>query len=378
MCSSSLDTSYIRIPKISGSAGRKIFEKSSTFLLALGQTATSIVSTYPRAKNNASGKVLLCIRESVGAHKSEDQLLLGDTLNEFVGSNTRCSLDYYYFDKRYRPWKSVDKDFINTVIGGSYEVVILGTWQAGSKFFWLPSPAALKTIRSRGVKIIVVWFDTASDSFLPRIYKLLDLFDLHVLADNPLIDLGKDFRSLREDQKSKIVAPCMSLPQNFIVPKTQKSIDLAFLGSVGAYRSYRKEYIMHLMRNNVPIFQNTVTSPSEILPWDEYTRILSDTKMVLNFSYSVDKHQLKGRAIQAFWSRAMLLESENDQTSKYFTPYIDYIPYSTKEDLLEKVNYYRVNSCERTRIADNGFNKVQHLYTSFHLWDGIFSALYSS
>jgi len=68
---------------------------------------------------------------------------------------------------------------------------------------------------------------------------------------------------------------------------------------------------------------------------------------------------------------AMLLESENPQVAFFFEDGIDYVSFSSKEDLLEKIRYYLKNSEERVRIAKNGRRKMKMFYNPDNYWEKI-------
>ena len=87
-------------------------------------------------------------------------------------------------------------------------------------------------------------------------------------------------------------------------------------------------------------------------------------KISINFSFSVDKHQLKGRVFETMHSGAMLLETKNPQTEMLFNDGIDYVSFSNKEDLVKKIKYYLIHEQERESIAQNGRQKVLKLYNS--------------
>ena len=144
------------------------------------------------------------------------------------------------------------------------------------------------------------------------------------------------------------------------------------MGRVASYRSYRLSSIDYLMSNNVSVFFNTSSTP---LSWTDYRSIISRSKMTLNFSYSVDRHQLKGRALQAFWAKSLLFESSNSQITTFFEPYKHYIPYDSDSDLLEKIHLYLNDSDLRLSITNNAYSLVFSKYNSCAFWSYLFSLI---
>jgi len=56
--------------------------------------------------------------------------------------------------------------------------------------------------------------------------------------------------------------------------------------------------------------------------------------------------------------------SESKQLDKIFKEDHEIVFYSTKEESLEKINYYLNNDSEREKIAENGYNKVMECFTT--------------
>ena len=170
------------------------------------------------------------------------------------------------------------------------------------------------------------------------------------------------------------------IPPSFIYPspsylklskaQNERKIDVFFSGRVGAYRSYRRDSLLYLIENGVCGYINFFNAEGN-LDIIEYYRMLWNSKIAINFSYSTKGHQLKGRATDAISLGAMLLESENHQIACYFEDGEDYVSFSSKEDLLEKIDYYLKNSEERIRIAENGMRKIEKCYNPKIYWNSI-------
>ena len=93
------------------------------------------------------------------------------------------------------------------------------------------------------------------------------------------------------------------------------------------------------MKNNIPGFFS-VSQRNSQPSHAEYQEIMGRAKIGLNFSESSVDHQTKGRIFENMLSGAMLLESENHLTETLFTEGKDYVSFTTKEDLVEKIKFY--------------------------------------
>ncbi|MHB1159391.1 MAG: radical SAM protein [Chloroflexota bacterium] len=70
---------------------------------------------------------------------------------------------------------------------------------------------------------------------------------------------------------------------------------------------------------------------------------------------------------------AMLMESENPETRKWFVPMVEYVPFDNERDLVDKARYYLSHPTERLAIATKGYLKSSQQYTGEAFWRRILS-----
>ncbi len=267
-------------------------------------------------------------------------------------------------------------DFYKKIMDSQYDSVIFYCYD--SSYFTAPSLKVLKKVKKKiSTQFIAIWEDTIGKLFLKKIMDTSPLFDMHVFNENPTFK--DEFDLLSEDERRKVFIPpggmyVVSPSSGLENTARERNIDVFFSGRVGSYRSYRKDTLMYLIENGVSGYINFFLSETN-LDNEEYYKLLSMSKIAINFSYSNEGHQLKGRALEAISVGAMLLESENPQISCFFEDGTDYVSFSSKEDLLEKIGYYLKNSEERVRIAKNGMRKVAELYHPHNYWEKIFEKI---
>ena len=227
------------------------------------------------------------------------------------------------------------------------EAIVLSSWGSSPRH---PSIDSFKIIRERmGIPIAAIWWDTCTKGFWEVTQPFLEHFDVHVIADNPnlrYVDQGNPFFQ-------RIIQLVDPREENLILPSIKRDIPVSFLGQVSSYRSYRRETIDYLIDQQIP-GRFLMSNRDEQVSHSKYVELLTRSKISLNFSYSVDCHQLKGRVFDVTLAGAMLLESENDQISQLYTPMKDYVPFGSKEDLVDKIHYYLGNEDERIAIAEQG------------------------
>ena len=241
------------------------------------------------------------------------------------------------------------------------DAIILSSWWTSPRH---PSINSLKFVREHlGIPIAVLWWDTCSEGFWEKLLPFMGQFDTHVIMDNP---------SLRYfDQENPYFQRILRLwtPQekDLFSPSVERDIPVSFLGQISSYRSYRSEIIDYLIDQQIPGHFLTNDRDQQVTH-AKYAELMKRSRISLNFSYSVSCHQLKGRIFDVMLSGAMLLESENDQISKLFMPMKDYVPFSSKEDLVEKIRYYLNNGQELTAIARQGQSTAIKHYNSDRFW----------
>jgi len=232
---------------------------------------------------------------------------------------------------------------------------------------WYRSPnfQTLKFIRERfHIPIIVWWGDSVNhmdeaESFLPFV-------DLNLVVDSTTAYLQTTC------QPEKYLA--MWTPQDpriYYDPNTQRDVDICFTGTMTNHPD-RLAGISALRLNGIDVYQ-TGGQREYRLPTDEYAHTYMRSKIALNFCYHPNlATQLKGRVFEITLCGAMLLESENSETAKWFEPMVEYVPFSDEKDLVEKVKYYLTHESERMDIAAKGHQKAKEMYTAERFWKTVF------
>jgi len=297
--------------------------------------------------------------------QSTEKLNLDDTLYEYFGE--QLILNHYFWDK--------DQLFL-----GNYLLFIFKLIKSKAQFCLISSYSDkrygttplffLKIIKKiLGVKFIFFWWDTCSISFKDSNNHLLKFADLNVVNDNP----NGDFFKCKKLIMDKTIFLWTPLPSTFY-KNISKEIDLVFLGQISSYRNYRSKYIFEIMKNNIPgIFS---LFDREFQPkYLEYSMLIAKSRIGLNFSYSVDGHQLKGRIFETILSGTLLLESKNHQITNLFTEGEDYVAFEDEYDLIKKIKFFLKNEKEREKITNSGQKKILQKYSSYNYWYQVFSRI---
>ena len=319
-----------------------------------------------RITQNTSENILVC-RNKKYSSKSNDEsgekFQIDDTLTKYG-----CKVINFFWDNvglflgsQVKLWLLITATKPNTVIFSSYAPDSRAKHSQPHRFF------IERIKKKKNTNIIFLWWDSCSDNFYDRnILRLKNIDATHILMDNPLADLGK-----KPDLDINILGLYSIFVENSIFFPRKKDIDVSFLGQIDDYRFNRREYIEFLMESNISAYISVFERDNQV-NYDKYCEILGRSKISINFSYSVDKHQFKGRPIEIFHSGAMLLETYNKHTASLFRDGIDYVSFRDKFEMVEKIKYYLFHPDEAEKIAKSGKDRMLSLYNSKIFWDKVF------
>ena len=326
---------------------------------------------YSNSDIHIKKTILLCRFNNYGNKNdvSTEKIHLDDTL-----FNYEAKVIVFYWDSISR----IGTNLINLIkisIELKPELIIFSSYSNRIKRpITQPSSFILRILKNKNLvnSIIAIWWDTCSDKFTKMYFSKQTIFDLHIIVDNPTLNL--DYNSINKYEIDKIIALYPPYNINSYFYPLNKDINYSFLGQIDSYRSYRKEYITFLDNCNIKgllKFDNRTTQ----ITHKEYCEILGRSKIGINFSFSVDKHQIKGRVFEFIMSGALLLESKNDQIEKLFDENIEYVSFNTKEEMYEKIKYYLEHETERAVIVKNAIDKINLKYNGTLFWQTIFNKL---
>jgi hypothetical protein len=238
-----------------------------------------------------------------------------------------------------------------------------------SRYHYMPSLSTLHRLKSRGIEVQNIWWDTCSKKVEKAFLDIDPYVSRHIVLDNPCkYFLEKITEKLRAKNSLNEIL-YLYYPLQYNRSLHSKDIDVVFLGQTGSYRSVRQKYLNYLQDMGRPIFtsKNFKGPVTEV----DYNRILLRSKIGINFSESVDSHQLKARVFELIKSGCLLIEQRNEQTAKYFTEGEDYVAFSSKEELLEKVMFYLDNESLREQIISAAYKKASQKYNGDMFWQSI-------
>jgi spore maturation protein CgeB len=145
--------------------------------------------------------------------------------------------------------------------------------------------------------------------------------------------------------------------------------------TAGYHNNVREEHLDYLNYYGIDVYRAGGLR-EHFISIDKYTEILRRSRISLNFSHSaLGTHQVKGRVFESLFSGALLMENDNEETKRFFTPMVDYVTFESKDDLVDKVRYYLEHEDERQRIAMNGHLKATREYNTRVFWSKVMERL---
>jgi hypothetical protein len=248
--------------------------------------------------------------------------------------------------------------------GRPHRALVLSSYSPGR---WdQPLPGALRVIRGQlGIPVVAIWWDTCSPSFAESVGPAIDLADVHVIADNPGFDSTRFGPAA--DRFLVLWPPC---DPAYYRMELSRDIPVSFSGQVAAYRGARTRFVEKLRALPgavVAVGAGRSTQP----PYADYVALLNRSRIAVNFSWSVDRHQLKARVIETMLSGAMLLESRNPQTAAYFEDGRDYVSFDGPDEMLDRIRHFEDHPAERVAIAEAGRRKASERYSGQAFWQRV-------
>ncbi len=265
----------------------------------------------------------------------------------------RFHMDKYFYVKNERGDKAL-LEIIN-VYKPDYVVMILYK-PPGSD----PTVISLDTIANIKVPIISIWGDIEAEE-QENLAKALEPFMWKIVCT-----ANKSIAEKRSWQYMHVPKD----PAIFNNPNKLRDLDIVFSGSYGYGREERQKYMNYLLSNKVKLVHGG-SEGGDHFSTEEYADRYKRAKLALSFSVARGKNVVNARPFEAMSCGAMLLEQESLELAKLYIPYVDYVPWTTEVDLLEKVRYYLEHDDERTLIASNGCKKTQELYSAKTFWTNV-------
>ncbi len=266
----------------------------------------------------------------------------------------RFHMDKYY----YHTGKRGDSALVERIDAIQPDYIVLIIYKQFGQDPAVMLEDTMKVINMMGIPVITIWGDLEAQqqrdiakTIEPYCYKMIGTANKEVVES-----LGYTYMHVPKD------------PRIFNNPNKTRDIDIVFSGSYGLGREERQSSMLHLLDNGIKLVHGG-SEGRDHFTTEEYADRYKRSKLALSFSKAHGINVVNARPFEAMNCGAMLLEQQSPELARLFIPGVDYVEWTTNDDLLEKVRYYLDHDEERETIARNGQKKCEELYSAKKFWE---------
>lgn len=316
-----------------------------------------LIALFPASKFFNKKKKILFIG-NLYANQNKD-CLSPDYYGPFLSlKKEKKDFDYYFIS--YNFFYKI-KIFIKIYLNQYNKIILSSNNPKNPIYITIRQLKIIKKIYK--IELVNILWDTASKNILEN---NKDIYICHKNIINDFPNFKKKLGYNKNNTIFKLVPYDFS---NIIKTSKDKNIDFIFIGQTSDYRDYRKKFLNFLKKKtNIFILDK---NRDKFIPDKDYFDFISRSKITVNFSMSVDYHQIKARVLEAIYFETLVIEDERSPVLKYFKPDHEIVTYKTKEDIVKKVNYFLKNEKKRLQIVTNAKKKYSNKFTSKYYWSGI-------
>lgn len=226
-----------------------------------------------------------------------------------------------------------------------------------------PKLETYQKLHAAGFALAFIWWDAVN----PFILALADEVAPYCRAN-----LILDFNTFKRDDRYVAVWT----PQDPLIyrdPKLVRTIDVCFAGSMDGYAD-RQRYLQALKMEGIPVTQ-VGGQREQNLSVEDYAWHFQKAKISINFPMNrLGLFQTKGRTWEVAACGGALFEQDNPETRKWWTPWVDYVPFTTEMELVDRVRDYLKHPEKLEEISRNAKTKFDSLYNARSWWATVFEA----
>lgn len=218
------------------------------------------------------------------------------------------------------------------------------------------SSKTLDLIKQRGIKITAIWGDIQIPAQRKTIKKLSNHVDLNVMTAS---------HAAFSRFSHRITRYYSWVPLERDINLRKKCECSASVSFAGASKNNRVKFLNSLEASGISVHVGGGEGKGT-LTRDDYLTLIAHP-ISISFSGSKLEPLVNARTFEIISQGSLLMEQWGRETPKFLIPYVDYVPWFNKKDLVKKVRYFSDNPSEAKVIALNGKRKFEEL-TDDRLW----------
>jgi spore maturation protein CgeB len=238
-----------------------------------------------------------------------------------------------------------------------------------TSFYYDVFESTLDTIRNEG-SIVVGWF--FDDEWRFDAYSRWWISSLDYVVTNAREAVPK-YRDL--NARVILTIPNTGVSVDHDWSTTEEKYSVSFVGTRSC--ADRDRWTIELKNKGIPV-SLFGTGWGRYISFDEMLTIFKTSKINLNFSKTnadPDKLQIKGRIFQVCLAGGFLLTEYAPGIEDYFEIDKEIICFKNTKEMLEKIYYYLSHEPERRAIAQAGWRRAYHDYTSSAMVSRVFQEI---
>jgi spore maturation protein CgeB len=281
----------------------------------------------------------------------------------------RLAKEVIVFNRRDYYFKQ-GKDFMNNLLLKTIKKEkpdYIFTWFTWDEFY-IDTLLQIRKISPKTKTVAIFGDDSVHFENFSRYYGLL--FDYSFTTLKPYI------KKYKEEGINGIFCTNLVDINSFKLKKFEKTYPLTFIGSQRSDKSGRYELIKYLIEKKAPLrvygfgwenYPEFKEVYHGVLKDNEVLDIINKTKINLCFSKdNFGNPQLKARAFEVGACSSFILTEYAPDYLEYFKENKEIVFFKSKDEMLQKIDYYLKNEKEREDIAKNLYNKITKNYGMYN------------
>lgn len=252
---------------------------------------------------------------------------------------------------------NMNKQFLNLLSRQEFDFII---YAMDEEEFYLETILKARELQPIARTMFIISDDDTRFSHYSRYFSLL--FDHTVTTQDFVSAYNKDGIknvSIHYDYNTYKLEPL----------KIKKIYDVTFIGRP---KADRYEIIKYLLENKInitlfgwdwykyPDLKDIYKGP---LNPEDYNKVINQSKINLcltksGYSEETGVYNLKARLFEDAFCNSFQIVEYVERVLKFFKPDKEVVLFKSKEELLEKINYYLKHDKERDKIAENAYKKI--------------------
>lgn len=198
--------------------------------------------------------------------------------------------------------------------------------------------------------------------------KSIPLYDIHFVSRGPNIEEYREKGAKKVFDFDRSFSKLLHIPLELNLNEKKKY--KTNVGFIGTYAPYREAVIAYLIKNNIEVavygngWENkpywNIIRPhfrSKSRMGEEYVKILNGMQIALHFLRRENRDEQDSRSFEIPACGVFMLAERSPKHESFFVENIEAVFFDTKEELLEKVNFYLKHPEETQKIALNGYRR---------------------